>query len=616
MEYRLLGTMEVSRSGSVLSIGGTKQRAVLAVLLLAADSVVSFDRLIALVWDDAPPPKAAASLRAYVANLRRLLESVVTEEPRRLVTTPCGYRLELGADSLDVRMFEALVTRGRAELARGDAAGAQRSLLAAEELWRGRALADFRDAQFAFAESERLDAIRLDATEARFEAGLRVGLDRELITDLEAQVAAHPLRERLWAQLMLALYRAERPVDALLAYDRVRAVLHRELGVSPGAALRDLADGIRCGAKHLNWSPEPAVVRSGGPRLCGRERELALVDAVLDDALAGYGQLVVVTGGSGAGKSALLTAAAERARARGFGSATADSAGGDRPQLVVVDDLHRSPASVRTAVEALAASIAARPIVIVVAWSDGGVGEPVRRSAFDRLLGRAPATVIELRALPAPVLADLVRRAGPASDAVVGGILARSGGTAFYVRELARSAGEGVPEAVASAVRRRLAELPRPTRAALATAALVGPEARVAVLARALGTDAGTIADQLEPARRDGFVSALPGHYRFRIPLERDAVAAALSTRERLRLHALLAECVDEADAAADHAWLAGPELAPAVTVALLDRAAQAAARRGAHDEAAALARKALDACAVPVDARTARRPLHRVITA
>lgn len=258
MHYQLLGPMTVIHDDTEVTLGGLRQRGVLAALLLAAGRTVATDTLVEMVWADAPPAKPIASLRAYIANLRRLLGG------QRVVTDRSGYRLNLGTDRLDIREFETLVADSRRLLDAGDHVAAARTVERSLRLWRGVPLADFRDQPFVHYEMHRLEALRADALETRFEAQLGMGRSWELIAALETEVTAHPLREKLWAQMMLAMYRSGRRADALHAYGRVRTLLERELGVRPvsswsGWRTRSAVSRPSCGGT-VRWTPCPGPV--------------------------------------------------------------------------------------------------------------------------------------------------------------------------------------------------------------------------------------------------------------------------------------------------------------------------------------------------------------------
>ena len=238
MEFRVLGSLEVISGGRPLAIGGARSRAVLAMLVMNANRVVPADRLVEEMWPELAPDRAANNLQVRLSELRRAFRSAGEED--RLVTRAPGYLLRAAPAELDVLRFEELVAEGRASLAAGDAAIAEERLGEALGLWRGPALAGAEDAPFARAEAARLEEARLAALEARVDAQLARGRDAELIGELEALTAAHPLRERFWSQRMLALYRAGRQADALRAYRELRAVLVEELAIEPTPELRDL----------------------------------------------------------------------------------------------------------------------------------------------------------------------------------------------------------------------------------------------------------------------------------------------------------------------------------------------------------------------------------------
>ena len=231
VEFRILGRLEALEHGQRLALGGAKQRAVLAILLMHRREAVSIDRLVDELWGERPPPTAAQTIRVYVSRLRKALGDRVVE------TQGSGYLLVVDPDQVDADRFAALVADGRGALASGDATAAVELLDGALELWRGAPLEEFGYEPFAQAEIARLEDARLATLEDRTDAELRVGRGAELVPELERLVAEHPLRERLVAGLMLALYRAGRHADALAAYRAARERLSEELGLEPGPAL-------------------------------------------------------------------------------------------------------------------------------------------------------------------------------------------------------------------------------------------------------------------------------------------------------------------------------------------------------------------------------------------
>ena len=236
MEFGVLGPLEVTAEGRSLGLAGARTRAVLAMLLVHANQVVSCDRLIDELWPG--QPRGTDSLQVRLSELRKALRSA--GEADRLVTRSPGYLLRVRPGELDALRFEQLAAEGNAALADGDAVTAARRLDEALRLWRGAALADMDSVPFARAEASRLEEERLAALESRAEALLACGRHRDLIAELETLTTAHPLRERFWRQRMLALYRAGRQADALRAYRELRETLVAELAIEPGLELRDL----------------------------------------------------------------------------------------------------------------------------------------------------------------------------------------------------------------------------------------------------------------------------------------------------------------------------------------------------------------------------------------
>jgi len=241
LEIRLLGPVEASLSERLLPLDRPQQRALLALLALNANRVVSTDRLIDALWGERPPPTASVALYGLVSGLRKLLEP---DHASVVVTKAPGYLLGLPAEQIDLGRFELLAAEGRRALGSDDADTASARLAEALELWRGPPLQDLQFLPFAQKEVGRLEESHLAVLEARLEADLARGRNGDLVPELESLVAEHPLRERLRAQLMLALYRAGRQADALAAYRDARTVLADELGLEPSAELLALERAI------------------------------------------------------------------------------------------------------------------------------------------------------------------------------------------------------------------------------------------------------------------------------------------------------------------------------------------------------------------------------------
>ena len=271
MQFRILGPLEVlDDHGRPLVLGGPKQRALLAVLLLHAGEVVSAERLIDELWGENPPDTARSVLQVYVANLRKVLEPA---RPKRtatalLVSQPPGYRLDLGVHTFDLDRFEQLVAEGRASLAAARAAETANLLREALALWRGPALADVVLLGRGQGAVAQLEERRLAMLEQRIEADLALGRHLELVGELEALVIAHPLREHLRGQLMIALYRCGRQAEALGVYRQTRETLAEELGIDPSPALQELERAILAQDPDLappspmrHSSPAPPMVR-------------------------------------------------------------------------------------------------------------------------------------------------------------------------------------------------------------------------------------------------------------------------------------------------------------------------------------------------------------------
>jgi DNA-binding SARP family transcriptional activator len=261
MEFGILGPLEVWDEGAAVSLAGRKPRALLAVLLLHANEVVPADRLIDELWGEDSPEHAADALRVNVSRLRKAI-------PQEVLTTKSpGYVVSVDPEALDLHRFERLVDEGRSLLARGLAADASQRLREALSLWRGPALADFAYENFAQMAITRLEELRLAAVELRIDADLVLGRHNELVGELEALVAEHPLREHLRSCLMTALYRSGRQAEALDAYQEARRHLVDELGIEPSPALQELERAILRQDSSLDVkAPSPGGVREVAER--------------------------------------------------------------------------------------------------------------------------------------------------------------------------------------------------------------------------------------------------------------------------------------------------------------------------------------------------------------
>ncbi len=238
VEVGILGPLVVQVDGREVAVGGPKQRALLALLVLHRNEVVSSETLVDQMWAGRPPATAAKIVHGYVSRLRKAFGDGLLE------TRPGGYRLCLPPDSVDVTRFERLLQRGNALLAADDPAAAATTLRECLSLWRGPPLAELRGVDTAADESDRLAELRVLALESRAEADISLGAAAGTIPELQALIREHPLRENLRGLLMVALYRTGRQADALAVYRNARATLVEELGIEPGAALRNLEAAI------------------------------------------------------------------------------------------------------------------------------------------------------------------------------------------------------------------------------------------------------------------------------------------------------------------------------------------------------------------------------------
>ncbi|MFG1967577.1 BTAD domain-containing putative transcriptional regulator [Nonomuraea sp. NPDC049028] len=377
----MLGPLRAELAGRAVGLGGLRQRAILAVLLIAGGRMVSAERITSQVWEGSPP-SSPTTLHAYISQLRRALEP---ERPagapaRLLVREGTGYALRTDLSAIDAERFADLAAAGRRALDGGRPGPAVEVLTEALELWRGPAYADFDGAGFAFTEAARLEDLRAAAYEDRLAATINLGRHAAAVGELEALVAEQPLRERGWELLVLALYRSGRQADAMAALRTARRRLADELGIDPGPALCDLESAVLAQDPRLDPPParsaggaapvvpdnRPATAPVGNlpfalTSLLGRTDDIAAVERLLTE----Y-RLVTLTGPGGVGKTRL---ALETARAR------TDST--DGPWLVELAGLTSPellPATIGTAVgipgassaEDLSAVLAGRRLLLVL----------------------------------------------------------------------------------------------------------------------------------------------------------------------------------------------------------------------------------------------------------
>jgi DNA-binding SARP family transcriptional activator len=707
VEYRILGPLEVEENGQARQLGGAKQRALLAVLLVHANEVVSADRLIESVWGEHRPATAAKTLQVHVSRLRKALGRA-----GRLESRAGGYVLELTAGELDLDRFRELVAEGVRALERNQPRAAGELLREALALWRGPPLADFVYDSFAQAEIGRLDELRLEAVERRIEADLALGRQRAVIGELEALVREHPLRERLCGHLMLALYRSGRQAEALEVYQAARSALVEELGIEPGRPLRELHQQIlrQETALDLAVAAEPALDQSRGA-FVGRGPELAELEGGLEGAFAGRGRLFLLAGEPGIGKSRLAEELARSARARGarvlvgrcweaggapaywpwlqslrtyvresdqatlraqLGAGAADlaqivpelrerfpdlpepaatesegarfrlfdataefvrNASGQRPIVVVLDDLHAADAPSLLLLRFLARELSSMHTLVVGAYRDV---DPTLRDPLTEFLAevsREPATRrLPLRGLDESDVEQYVELTASeiASPELAATLHQGTEGNPLFLGETVRLLSlEGVPsdstapvrlaipQTVREVIARRLSHLSEPCRRTLLIASVLGREFALAALARMSDLADKELLDPLDEAIAARVVSdvtgSAPPRLRFAHIVIRDTLYDGIPAARRVRLHRQAVETLE-----ALHGDDPGPHLAELAQHSLAGndfdsgllyarRAGDRALALVAYEEAARLYETALDALEAsrPWDERT-----------
>lgn len=602
MWFAILGPLRVTRDGAVVPVGGPKQQALLALLLVRANQVVSTGWLAEALWDGSPPPSAEVTLRTYVAALRRALEPGrgARAQGRVVVGHAGGYELRVPPDTIDAVRFAELAESGARALTAGDPFAAERHYAQALELWRGEPPVAGLSA--VHAEVARLAELRLAALEGRCTAAVAAGRHLAVLPDLRRFVAEQPSREAAREQLMLALYRAGQQTEALAVYDEGRRHLAAEYGVEPGARLRDLHRRI---LRHTVPAAGNPARRT--PGLVGRAAELAALDGHLDAARRDGGRMLALVGEPGIGKTTLAAAAAERAAAAGVpvvwgrcpdvgqappfwlwsqvvrgllalphaGTARADLTGFvDGPSapdggldpaarfrayeavsdlvraaaapaglLLVLDDLHAADPDSLLLTRYLTTTVHTGRTLVVAALRPYE-HDPALVATLNDLARGAGSGQLRLGGLDPAGVADLVadRTGAPAPDDVVRRLAARTGGNPFFLTELLAAPGGPLPPSVRDAVRLRLGgpDGPDPaTRECLDVLSIAGRELGLHLLGAVTGTDAARLL--AGPAAARLVTDAGPGTVRFRHPLFAEVTYAELAAPRRAALHAGLA---------------------------------------------------------------------------
>jgi len=493
VQVRVLGDLQVEVSAGVADLGGPKPRALLSLLIAAAGRPVPVEHLIDQMWSENPPSRVEASLQSYVARLRRVLEPdrAAGAAAQRLRTHAAGYSLDVAVDDVDARRFTALVREARAS--RVDRAAAL--FTEALGLWRGEAYAGSESPSLR-AEATRLEELRLGAVAQLWELRLDRGEHLEAVADLEQLVRLHPLQERMWGLLALALYRGSRQGDALAALRRARTHLADELGVDPGPELRRLEEQVlRQDPELMGATPgrtthaQAVPAAAPEPRLFGRQDALLAAEGAIAAAASGRGRVVLVSGEPGIGKTRLTEAIAAQAMAAGLrvgrggwdaeGSPPlhgwtralgqllghelqlggAPGEGGDAasvsfrqadavlaalrpgpPALVVLDDLHWADSESLRLVRRVAGGLADAPVVLLLTTrvAPAEIGEPLADALAT--LARLDPLRLDLTGLGLDAVAAwVVQQTGrEVDDAVAEELTNRTDGNPFYLTELVR----------------------------------------------------------------------------------------------------------------------------------------------------------------------------------
>lgn len=619
LHLHVLGELTATRDGAVVDLGGRRQRAVLAGLIILRDQVVPADRLIDCVWGDHAPGNATGALQAYVSHLRRRLEPDATARQRDGVIARAGpgYILRIPADAVDAWEFEAAVESAAGQ----DPGDAVCTLETALRLWRGPAYADYAGETWAEAEVARLTELRAVARERLLATRLDLGEAQLVIGDLEALVAEDPLREERWRLLALALYRAHRQAAALAALRRAREVLADELGVDPGPALRSLEAEVLAQSPVLD-APTPAIAdaarRVPRPRtpdgLVDREREMAVVRAMLEELRNGGSGCLLVEGPPGIGKTRLLDEVRRLTTADGVPVRSARSSAleqgfdfgvvrqlfdaavddvvrrDDRfavlrglwelttqlaetgPFVVCVDDIQWGDEPSLQFLAYLVKRLEGLPVLVVLALRTGEAHEA--DDLLAELAGNESVSVLHPAPLTRQGTAALVTdRLGRGADTFVATCHRMTSGNPLLLRQLLRAlADQGVPpdaahvdtvravgsRAITSLVTLRLRRMPAAVTTVARAVAVLGSAAdlvTVADLSQHSEEDVAAALDVL--ARGEILVDGQP--LEFVNPLVRDAIHADIPAGERALLHERMARRLKSSSSHPGHAGVPSP---------------------------------------------------------
>ena len=497
MFYGVLGALVVrGLDGADLPLGGSLPRRLLAALLIAEGRPVSTDALTDVLWEGAPPSSATGTLHSTISRLRRALEA--GGEGALLRFDRAGYRLDVPADAVDARRFVRLAREGRALMATDPAAALTR-FTEAEALWRGPALAEFADRDFARPAAARLHELRLDAHEDAIEAQLALGAGAGLLDQLADLTGAHPLRERLRGQHAVALYRAGRQAEALAVVAATRRLLRDELGLDLSLALQELETRLLRQDPALSPAPRPhsavSAATAGSRRTAGRDGELALLRALVSETVAGEVRFGLLEGEPGIGKTRLLEEVASLAASVGARAVWGHCA--DSP---VVPAYWPWVEALRTLQAEQVLDPAAAELAALLPPDTGHDQEPSDALRFRLFELVTDALLTAARSAPLVVLLEDLHWADPASAELLHHLCVRLHGVPVAVvaslRELEMGRDDAVSTAVAALVRRSgtrrlvLRPIPASASAALVRDAIgeeVGIDTAAAIHRRAQG---------------------------------------------------------------------------------------------------------------------------------
>lgn len=616
LHLHVLGEVTATRDGAVVDLGGRRQRAVLAALVMQRDQVVPADRLVDCVWGDRPPANANGALQAYVSHLRRRLEPDASARQRDGVVARAGpgYVLRLPTDAVDAWAFEAAL-ESAAGLAPADAVCALDSAL---RLWRGPAYADYAGEAWAEAEIARLTELRVVARERLLGTRLELGEAQLVIGDLEALVKEDPLREERWRLLTLALYRAHRQAAALAALRRARKVLADELGVDPGPALRSLEAEVLAQSPDLDAPVRPASREQAAlnpqPRtpdgLVDRERETAVLRTMVDELAAGRHGCLLVEGPAGIGKTRLLDELRRLAVGAGVWARSArsstleqgfewgvarqlfDSAvddvvrrgepfavlrglcevvtrlADDAPFVLCVDDVQWSDEASLQFLAYLVRRLEGVPVLVVLALRTGEPGHQAD-DLLAELTGNESVVVMHPAPLSEGATATLVtERLGRGAESFVAACHRMTSGNPLLLRQLLRAlADEGVPpdaahvdtvravgsRAITSLVALRLRRMRAEVTTVARAVAVLGPAADLVSVADLAQHPVEDVAAALDVlARSEILLDGQP--LDFVNPLVRDAIHADIPAGERALLHERLKRRLKSSSSQPSHA--------------------------------------------------------------